>query len=113
MTEAKAIRIDYRKLNPVCSYCEKTSESIRVTTTTTGDVLVSTLCDFHSKDEPRFLVEEKGMVLAGETTEDDMFSNATLFDPEVAKKIKKRLEKAKRKKAERKKAKKTDDENAS
>ena len=82
MIESKAWRVDYRKLNPSCKYCGEDSTTISVTTTTAGDVLVSTLCDEHAKGEKEHC-KEKGMVFAGDSVVAGAWTDATMLDPSV------------------------------
>ena len=83
MEETKVYRLDYRRLNRVCTYCTKPSTVIKVITTTGGDILVGTLCDLHAKGEQEHFRKNDGLVMAGKDKTGDARTDATLIDPNV------------------------------
>lgn len=78
--EPKVWRVDYRRLNPVCAYCPNEATVIGVVTTLDSNVGVKTLCDEHATGELQHCKDE-GMVMAGETALDNVWTDATLLDP--------------------------------
>ena len=80
--EPKVWRMDYRRLNPVCAYCPEPATVIGVASTTDSTVLVKTLCDEHGVGEQQHC-KDQGMVMAGATSSDDTWTDATLLDPEA------------------------------
>ena len=80
--ETKVWRVDYRKIEPKCHYCDQPSTVIAVSSTTTSDLLVRTLCDEHGKGEQHHCIEQ-GMVHAGQTSIANAWTSATLMDPVV------------------------------
>ncbi len=74
--------MDYRRLNPVCTYCPNPATIIGVATTLSSTVLVKTLCEEHGVGEQQYC-KDSGMVMDGETGSDDVWTDATLIDPEV------------------------------
>lgn len=81
MEETKVYRLDYRNLNRVCTYCTKPSTVIKVITTTTGDILVGTLCELHAKGEQEHFRKNDGLVMAGQSKVAGARTDATLIDP--------------------------------
>ena len=83
MEETKVYRLDYRSLNRVCTYCTKPSTVIKVITTTTGDVMVGTLCEAHAKGEQGHFIANEGMVMAGDSVMAGTANSSTLIDPDA------------------------------
>lgn len=86
MLESKVWRVDYRRLNPACYICSGQATIIAISSTTTGDVLVRTLCDAHARGEQDHC-KGQGMVFAGSTRVVNMWSNATMMDSAVLKEM--------------------------
>ena len=89
ITSPEALLIKYVKLNRVCAYtnmksdpCDGFVDVIRVTTTSVGEVSVSTMCTKHSVGEKEHAIAE-GFELAGDTGVNGMVSDAILINPKI------------------------------
>lgn len=55
-----------------------------ISLTNHGDAHVRTMCDYHAEREKEHFTEVDGLICAGKTSVAGMFSDAVLFDKEVA-----------------------------
>lgn len=82
MLEVKAYKLDYKKLNKKCAYCDAAATMIRITTLTDGTLRVSTMCDTHAEGEKQRAFID-GFKMAGESSIAGAFTDATLIDENV------------------------------
>lgn len=87
MLEVKAYKIDYKKLNKKCAYCDAAATMIRITTLTDGTLRVSTMCDFHAEGEKKRAFLD-GFKMAGESSIAGAVTDATLIDEDVLQEMK-------------------------
>ena len=86
MIETKPLRVDYRRLNPICTYCPVDATIIAVVTMSDGDVLVKTLCEEHGLGE-QANCRASGMALMGSASMAGVTTDATLIDPDAMRDI--------------------------
>ena len=86
MIESKPLRVDYRRLNPICTYCPADATIIGDVTMSDGDVLVKTLCEEHGVGEQAHC-KESGMALMGNASMAGVTTDATLIDPDAMREI--------------------------
>src|SRR5690606_24262651 len=82
MLEVKAFKVDYKKLNSKCAYCEQDSKIIRIATLTDGTLIVATLCEKDHLGEVEKFIED-GMTMVGQGVVAGVVTDSTLIDERV------------------------------